>query len=221
MRHLIKTQGISRPKVETGIIKLNLAKKYMASKDYFYSRVTSDIMYNEPRNLVSIFKDYLIYDDFSEYLKREYLYHEVIERMPRIFDFYDKYSKVFPNYVALPREARYLFKNIERKQKLIDTRNRRVAEKEEKKKRGTPGKPKTSMLITSEFRAELTDAFIRESVPADEGLADGYKRISSTDRHALEVEIGMLTKDQRISYPEFSESNNDIPFALSNSVQFN
>ena len=29
-------------------------------------------MYNENRHIVSIFKDYLIFDDFSEYLKRSY-----------------------------------------------------------------------------------------------------------------------------------------------------
>ena len=29
-------------------------------------------MYNEPRHIVTVFKDYLIYDDFSEYLKRFY-----------------------------------------------------------------------------------------------------------------------------------------------------
>lgn len=44
----------------------------MTSQDYYCSKVTSDIMYNEPRHIVSIFKDYLIYDDFSEYLKRSY-----------------------------------------------------------------------------------------------------------------------------------------------------
>jgi hypothetical protein len=30
-------------------------------------------MYNEQRHIVSVFKEYLIYDDFSEYLKRFYL----------------------------------------------------------------------------------------------------------------------------------------------------
>jgi hypothetical protein len=44
----------------------------MTSQDYYNSRITSDIMYNETRHLVSVFKDYLIYDDFSEYLKRSY-----------------------------------------------------------------------------------------------------------------------------------------------------
>lgn len=68
---------------------------------------------------MSVFKEYLIYDDFSEYLKRFYNRRESIERLPRVFEFYDNYSKVFPNYVSLP-ESKYMFKNIERKQKLID-----------------------------------------------------------------------------------------------------
>ena len=92
----------------------------MTSPDYYFSKITSNIMYNEPRNLVSIFKDYLIYDDFSEYLKREYQLEEAYERLPRIYEFYSKFSKVFPNYVAMPIEARFMFKNIERKQKIID-----------------------------------------------------------------------------------------------------
>ena len=82
-------------------------------------------MYNEPRRLVSVFKDYLIYDDFSEYLKREYKMIESKERLIKIFQFYDKYSKVFPNYVSMPLEARFMFKNIERKQKLIDQLEKR------------------------------------------------------------------------------------------------
>ena len=79
-------------------------------------------MYNENRHIVSVFKDYLIFDDFSEYLKRFYKLYEVVERLPRVYEFYEKYSKVFPNYVILP-ENKYMFKNIERKQKLIDEKH--------------------------------------------------------------------------------------------------
>jgi hypothetical protein len=79
-------------------------------------------MYNEQRHIVSVFKEYLIFDDFSEYLKRFYSRKESLDRLPRIFEFYDHYSKVFPNYVSIP-ESKYMFKNIERKQKLIDQRH--------------------------------------------------------------------------------------------------
>ena len=110
-----------------------LCQKYLECDDYFNCKLTSDIMYNETRHIVSVFKDYLIYDDFSEYMKRYYSQNESGERLPRIFSFYAKYSKVYPNYVALPRESRFMFKNIERKQKLIDQRNRRIQEFQEKK----------------------------------------------------------------------------------------
>lgn len=99
----------------------SLKDKYLTSLDYYHSKCAADIMYNEPRHIVSIFKDFLIYDDFSEYLKRYYTYTEALERLPRIFNFYHHYSKVFPNYVSIP-ESKYMFKNIERKQKLIDDR---------------------------------------------------------------------------------------------------
>ena len=79
-------------------------------------------MYNENKHVVSVFKDYLIFDDFSEYLKRFYTFEEIIEWLPRVYDFYEKYSKVFANYVVLP-ESKYMFKNIERKQKLIDEKH--------------------------------------------------------------------------------------------------
>lgn len=36
-----------------------------------------------------------------------------------MYEFYEKCSKVFPNYVTLP-ENKYMFKNIERKQRLYD-----------------------------------------------------------------------------------------------------
>ena len=96
-----------------------LSKKYMTSREYYDAKIVNDIIYNEPTRLVSIFKDYLIYDDVSEFLKREYTQLEAKVRLPKIFEFYEKYSKVFPNYVILPENS-YMFKNIERKQRLID-----------------------------------------------------------------------------------------------------
>ena len=98
-----------------GIVLQSLDKKYLTSQDYYNSKIVSDIMYNENRHIVSVFKDYLIFDDFSEYLKRFYSNQESVERLPKVFEFYEKYSKVFPNYVALPGESKYMFKNIERK----------------------------------------------------------------------------------------------------------
>ena len=95
----------------------------MTSREYYDAKIINDVVYNEPTRLVSIFKDYLIYDDVSEFLKRSYNFQEAKVRLPKIFEFYEKYSKVFPNYVVLP-ESKYMFKNIERKQRLIDEKQK-------------------------------------------------------------------------------------------------
>ena len=103
------------------VLKYNLERKYLTSRTYYNVKVINDIIYNECSNIVSQFKDYLIYDDVSEFLKREYTTDEAAERLPKIIEFYDKYSKVFPNYVNIP-ENRFMFKNIEWKQKYWDSR---------------------------------------------------------------------------------------------------
>ena len=161
----VKPKIYDKDNVCSQVIQSNLRKKYMTSQEYYNSKLTSDIMYNEPRHIVSIFKDYLIFDDFSEYLKRGYRFHESAERLPRIFQFYTKYSKVYPNYVAIPQESRFMFKNIERKQKLIDQRNKRIQEFKDNKKSGKKTKQtaENSNIFTQQFRKELTKYIMEPS----------------------------------------------------------
>ncbi len=54
------------------VMQSNLEKKYLTSREYYNSKIVNDIIYNESTHVVSIFKDYLIYDDVSEFLKRSY-----------------------------------------------------------------------------------------------------------------------------------------------------
>lgn len=69
-------------------------------------------MYNEKVQVVSVFKDYLIYDDLTEFLKRPYSLSESPQRLVKIFEFYENYSQVFPNYISIP-EKKFMYKNIE------------------------------------------------------------------------------------------------------------
>ena len=86
----------------------------------------NDLIYNEQAHIVSVFKDYLILDDINEFLKRFYERDsESSVRLPKLCDFYNKYSQVFPNFVSLP-ESKYMFRNIQRKQRLIDEQYNRA-----------------------------------------------------------------------------------------------
>ena len=89
--------------------------KYLTSKDFYNVKMINDIIYNEPQRVVALFKDFLILDDSSEFLKRPYAINESIERIPKIIEYYNKFSRVFPNYILLENESKYMYKNIERK----------------------------------------------------------------------------------------------------------
>jgi hypothetical protein len=54
------------------LAKQQLIKTHLTKNDPHNKSVITNILYNEPRLEVAIFKDYLIYDDFSDYLKRFY-----------------------------------------------------------------------------------------------------------------------------------------------------
>jgi len=82
--------------------------------------------------------------------------------LPRIFEFYEIYSKVYPNYILLPANA-YMFKNIDRKQKLIDDRHKQLLEREllQEKIQGDPEFAKeyeaqTKQVLDSQFLTNLT-----------------------------------------------------------------
>lgn len=126
----------------------------MTSKEYYDVKIVNDVIYNEPTHIVSVFKDFLIYDDVSEFLKRFYSSNESKTRLPKVQEFYDKYSKVFPNYVTIP-ENKYMFKNIERKQRIIDDKQRYAIDKTEKAK-----KNKLKGLNQSDANRLFTTKFI-------------------------------------------------------------
>ena len=106
-------------------------QKYFVDQYTYGSIVINNIIYNEKTNIVATFKDYLISDDISEFLKRYYTTIESSIRLPKFYEYYETYSRIYPNYTILP-EAKYIYKNIHKKQKMIDKQQKN--ESEEKKK---------------------------------------------------------------------------------------
>jgi len=102
------------------IVHNNLYNKYeKTTQNTYNTNVVNDIIINANTHVTAVFKDYLIYDDFTEELKLFYPQSASYPKLTEIIQYFDKSSKVFPNYVIL-EERKYLFKNIERKQKAIN-----------------------------------------------------------------------------------------------------
>ena len=92
-------------------------KKYF---DIHYDNlIVENLMCNGRCHLVAVFKNYLIEDDNSEYLRRFYKYRESAPRLKKLFLYHEETSVIFPNYTPLI-ESKYLYNNVIRKQRVID-----------------------------------------------------------------------------------------------------
>lgn len=106
---------------------------YKNSKNDFNIRMIDDILNNESTHLVAEFKDYLIMGDITEFLQKSYSMKEVKKYLPKIYDYYNSCSVIFPNYVVL-HESKYIYKSIRKKQKVIDNQQEQEDKKEKLKK---------------------------------------------------------------------------------------
>ena len=98
--------------------KLYLKKKYNCTIAFYNLKKINEILTNKQCKYVGIFKEYLIYEDYTEFLKKQYNKKEIKKSFPKILNFYKKYCKIYPNYIPLI-ESKYLYRNIKRKQKII------------------------------------------------------------------------------------------------------
>ena len=85
----------------------------------YYIKIINDIIMDANKHLVSIFKNYLIWDDQNEYLKRYYFSYEIEFRFKPIVSYYKEYTKFFPIYYCNLEIIQILLENIKRKTKYL------------------------------------------------------------------------------------------------------
>ena len=102
--------------------KYKLIKRYDKPLSFHDIKKINDILYNQKNHYVEMFKEYLLYEDYNEFLKKFYDKNAIKFKLPKILQFYEKYSKIYANYTVIP-ESKYMYKNIKRKQKVIDQIN--------------------------------------------------------------------------------------------------
>jgi len=80
------------------------------------------ILYNNKCTLTHMFKEFLFFDNSTEYLRHYYSSYDIENILSKILEIYSLYSKIYPNYIIL-KENKFLYKNIRKKQKMIDEKN--------------------------------------------------------------------------------------------------
>ena len=102
--------------------KYKLIKRYDKPLSFHDVKMINDILYNQKTRYVEMFKEYLLYEDYNEFLKKFYDKNIIKFKLPKILQFYEKFSKIYANYTVIP-ESKYMYKNIKRKQKVLDQIN--------------------------------------------------------------------------------------------------
>ena len=100
------------------LVHKNFMKFY--NDDAYYNIIKIDeIINNEKSHLVAEFKDFLVMGDTGEFILKYYKKRDTKKIYKQILDYYNENLFIFPNYVVL-HESKYIYNNIQKKQKIID-----------------------------------------------------------------------------------------------------
>ena len=157
-------------KYEFNIMKWNL-EKYNTTPLFYQKFQILLLMENANTHLVSLFKDYLLYDDTTEFFKEYYNTKDIYPTLRTIYEYYESSSYLFPNYTAI-NEGKYIYRNIIRKQKLIDyledleDKKKEKEEKKLKKKKNNKNlsqNEQSSSSIIEVFNSKIYDNIRKET----------------------------------------------------------
>ena len=97
---------------------LFLFRKYNCSPKRYNIYIINNIIFNINSKKVSHFKDFLLYYDPNDFVRKLYFKKESLSNLKYYISFYEENNKIFPNYYCLP-ESKYIYWNIRQKQNIL------------------------------------------------------------------------------------------------------
>ena len=164
-----------------------LYSKYSSENIYdLYS--INNILYNNKSLIVAKFKDFLLYEDLCEFLKRFYRLEEIGPRLKKLYNYFHKYMLIQPNYCLLT-ECKFMISNIFRKQIVMDKER-----KKKRKKKLINNKEKEDKLIS-----DFDEKFFNSTL---------HGEILNQSESFMNTLFGIDTKN--ITEENFLEKDNDM-----------
>ena len=208
----------------------NFMNQHYKNKDFYNIKVIDEIIHNENSHIVAEFKDYLIKGDISEFLQQYYKKKESLNLLPKIYEYYISCSVIFPNYVILP-ESQYIYKNIQRKQRVIDIQQEQE-DKEENIKNGLIEQEKEPTIFnTQAFDSILnqTDTSgikqyfgISRDVSKGGGDEEMMKLLNNIDNAEKKTNLNNNNnKKHKINVCKLKKGNNNDIFQYQNTMLLN
>jgi len=192
---------------------------YKSSKNDYNMRMIEDILNNESTHLVAEFKDYLIMGDITEFLQKSYNIEECKKYLPKIYDYYNSCSVIFPNYVKL-HESKYIYKNIRKKQKVIDNQQEQE-EKQEKIKKGEIKYNDDENFLTTKTYYSILDQTntsniklffgINDKIDINETPNNIVEKLQKAEKDVIKKKIQLMKNNSKSKLNiNLKESNNTL-----------
>ena len=168
-------------KENLNIISNNLLA-YSITSLVYNTFVIDSILLNNRSHIVSLFKDGLILNEDSEFFSRFYNKGESNKRLQQLLDYYNASSMLFPNYTALD-EKKYIYKNIMKKQKVIDL----MEELDDKKKEDNVLYINYTNGVKEEKDDRVFDTKIYESIALEQDISKIKELFGDNLNESIEV----------------------------------
>ena len=183
----------------------NFMNHYYKTKDFYNIKVIDEIIHNESSHIVAEFKDYLIKGDISEFLQQFYKKKESLNLLPKIYEYYISCSVIFPNYVILP-ESQYIYKNIQRKQRVIDIQQEQE-DKEENIKNGLIEQEKEATVFNTQAFDSILNQTDTSGVKQYFGISPEVSK-EGGDQEMMKLLINIEKEEKKINLNNKKNQNN-------------
>ena len=189
-------------------LKKNLYKYNSTIKD-INIRIIDDIIFDENKRIVSIFKDYLLWDEPSEFFKQYYDLSTSKSMLPKIACYYEKYTIFFPEYGPFEDLMKPLTKNMRKKKKYLE-----MLEEDDDEKKYLEFES-ISPQKNSDFRRLINDTEITVSNSCfldskmQKNIYDNKKDISKSTLHpeSMEKESGFYENNNNFTSANENDKN--------------
>ena len=203
----------------------NFMNQHYKNKDYYNIKVIDEIIHNESSHVVAEFKDYLIKGDTSEFLMQYYKKKESFNLLPKIFECYISCSVIFPNYVILP-ESKYIYKNIKKKQRVIDIQQEQE-DREENIKNGLYEQEKEPTIFTTQAFDSILNQTDTSGVKQffditfdKSDCSNAVMKLMNTIETA-EKKAGNISKKNKINVCKLKKGNNEFQYQYKKNITLN
>ena len=204
--------------------KINLYNKYFnIYNKKVYKILINSILSNRKTHFVTEFKDFLLYEDYSEFLKRFYKRDESFVRIIKVSKYFKETSVLFPNYSPLI-ESKYIISNIIRKQRVINKQENYKLQNFKKKKHYKDKNEKEYIKGNIFFNSKVYKEILNESESLISSLfgienkdRKGEKRKNDTEKEIEEL----LNLINIIDYNEYNNNANNTKIQYINKVNTN